>query len=167
MPAKTLLSHFPLTRPHCGSTLCNGLQGLLVWGEKMLRLTVARAGFWDHRGGQVMLPTTTFATVHSRLEADDEPSLRALYPDAPPVNGIATSPQQYGGGRLELAFPDAQLPRATRPGQKLDGLLDLPPRDVGIWTDPSLESSPLPASPCRRKVTLSPPASADGARTGG
>lgn len=67
MPAKILISHLPLMRPHCGSTLGNGLQGLLVWGEKTLRFTVARAGFWDQRGGQVMLPTTTFATVRSRL----------------------------------------------------------------------------------------------------
>jgi len=73
MTTKTLTNHFPLARPHCGSTLGNGLQGLLVWGDKTLRLTVAHAGFWDHRGGQVMLPTTTFAAVRSRLEADDEP----------------------------------------------------------------------------------------------
>jgi len=110
MTTKTLINHFPLPRPHCGSTLGNGLQGLLVWGDKTLRLTVAHAGFWDHRGGQVMLPTTTFAAVRSRLEADDEPGLRALYPDAPPVNGISTCPQQYGGGRLELAFPDGLRP---------------------------------------------------------
>jgi len=35
MPAKILISHLPLMRPHCGSTLGNGLQGLLVWGEDM------------------------------------------------------------------------------------------------------------------------------------
>lgn len=77
MAAKNLVSHFPLPRPHCGPTLGNGLQGLLVWGEATLRLTIARAGFWDHRGGQVMLPTTTLAAVHSRLEAEDKPGLRA------------------------------------------------------------------------------------------
>ena len=110
MSTQTLVSHFPLPRPHCGLTLGNGLQGLLVWGEATLRLTVSRAGFWDHRGGQVMLPTTTLATVRDRLEADDEPGLRALYPDTPPVEGISAFPQQFGGGRLELTFAEGLRP---------------------------------------------------------
>ncbi len=67
MTTQPLVTHFPLPRPHCGPTLGNGRQGLLVWGETTLRLTVARAGFWDHRGGQVMLPTTTFATVRDDI----------------------------------------------------------------------------------------------------
>ncbi len=33
--------HFPLSRPHTGVPLGNGAQGLLVWGETSLLLTVA------------------------------------------------------------------------------------------------------------------------------
>ena len=67
MPTQPLITHFLLPSPQCGPTLGNGLQGLLVWGETTLRLTVARADLWDHCGGQAMLATTTFTTVRDGI----------------------------------------------------------------------------------------------------
>ncbi len=106
--------HFPLRRPHAGLPLGNGTQGLLIWGETSLLLTVARAGFWDHRGGSDILPSTTFAGVRRALESEDDPALAALFPKR--ASGAAF-PQQMGGGRLEITFPEGMRP--------LDATLDL------------------------------------------
>jgi len=66
---------FPLPRTHCGIPLANGTQGVLVWGEEALHLTVARAGFWDHQGGNPFTAKATFAKVRALLEANDEPGI--------------------------------------------------------------------------------------------
>ncbi len=52
---------FPLPRPHTGVTLGNGRQGILVWGTDCLHLTIARNGFWDHRGGAPLAAAVTYA----------------------------------------------------------------------------------------------------------
>jgi len=96
--------HFPLSRPHTGVPLGDGTLGLLVWGETALHLTVARAGFWDRRGGSPALDHVTYADVRGRLEADDMPGMRALFAETEMV------PQQIGGGRLVLTMPDGAAP---------------------------------------------------------
>lgn len=98
---------FPLTRPHAGVALGNGVQGLLIWGDGSLRITVARAGFWDHRNGQTIPAGTTFAGVRQALEAEDDAALAALFPKRAPG---APFPQQFGGGRLEVFFPSGLRP---------------------------------------------------------
>ncbi|MEI6034384.1 MAG: glycoside hydrolase family 95-like protein [Verrucomicrobiae bacterium] len=102
-----LIWHFPLRRPHTGVPLGNGTQGILIWGENSLFLTVARAGFWDHRGGQDIPAGTTFPGVRQALESEDDAALAALFPMR--ARGAAF-PQQIGGGRLELAFSDGLRP---------------------------------------------------------
>ncbi len=99
--------YFPLTRPHTGVTLGNGLQGVLIWGENTLLITIARAGFWDHRGGHDILPATTFKTVRHALEAKDNVAIAALFPRR--ADG-SVFPQQMGGGRLELTFANGLRP---------------------------------------------------------
>ena len=99
--------HFPLPRPHTGVPLGNGIQGLLIWGESTLLLTVARAGFWDHRNGLDLEAGTTFQAVRRALENEDDMALKALFPERP---GGSTFPQQMGGGRLEVSFPDGLRP---------------------------------------------------------
>lgn len=114
MTPAPLTWHFPLHRPHTGVPLGNGVQGLLIWGETSLLLTVARAGFWDHRGGLGILADTTFSGVRQALETEDDAALAALFPTR--ASG-APFPQQMGGGRLELTFPDGLRP--------IDATLDL------------------------------------------
>ncbi len=119
--SKSLVWHFPLPRPHTGVPLGNGNQGVLVWGEDSLLLTVSRAGFWDHRGGNEFTTRATFAKVRACLEADDETGINALF--AVPQEGsssmlgdVATAdnapdrPFQIGGGRIELRFEDGLKP---------------------------------------------------------
>jgi len=105
--------HFPLRRPHTGIPFGNARQGVLVWGESSLRLTVARAGFWDRRGGGTIPEGTTFAAVRAALESGEHAALDQLFPRR---KTGAPFPQQFAGGRLEIVFPS---------GRPLDGTLDL------------------------------------------
>jgi hypothetical protein len=95
---------FPLPRTHTGALLGNGVQGLMVWGDEALHITVGRAGFWDHRGGNLFASRTTYNEVRALLEAGDEPGLRRVFarPDRTP--GTPEEPTQIGGGRIELRF---------------------------------------------------------------
>src|SRR6476646_9245361 len=93
---------FPLPRPHCGIALGNGTQGILVCGDEVLCLTIARAGFWDHRGGKPFATLATFPQVRELLEANDEAGIGALF-GVPPKGAVAPKrTQQIGGARLEL-----------------------------------------------------------------
>ena len=75
-----------------------------------LCLTVARAGFWDHRSGRGFNSEATYAKVRQLLEAHDEEGLRRLFPREQPEPGQPPRPQQLGGGRIELRFPDGLVP---------------------------------------------------------
>ncbi len=115
LPDNSVLEwEFPLPRPHCGVPLGNGTLGVLVWGEDVLCLTIARAGFWDRRGGAPFSVSATFDRVRERLEAGDEAGLLALFapdeeraPDTPPC------PIQIGGARLEMRFDGDFSPRGA------------------------------------------------------
>ncbi len=94
---------FPLPRPLTGIALGNGAQGLLIWGDDSLNITVARNGFWDHRG---------LAKHHSILAAI---GLEELQPERP-EQALPPKPYQLGGARLVLRFPDGLMPeRAVWP----------------------------------------------------
>ncbi|MCX7846806.1 MAG: hypothetical protein N2595_02065 [bacterium] len=105
--------HFPLTRPHAGVPLGNGRQGILVWGERELRLTVGRAGFWDHRGAAGVFERVTYAEVRRLLEAGDEPGLKSLFSAARPA-GSGIRPQQMNCGRVEVRFVAGYRPVVAR-----------------------------------------------------
>src|SRR4028119_2105350 len=87
-PVSDLHWSFPLPRTHCGIALGNGKQGVLVWGDEFLCLTVARAGFWDHRGGKEFTNRATFSEVRALLEAEDAAGIQSLFstPDKPSAN---------------------------------------------------------------------------------
>lgn len=117
VPARSLLWHFPLPRTHTGVLLGNGTQGLMVWGTDTLNVTIGRAGFWDHRGGNPFETRATFTDVRRLLEAGDEAGIRGLFAGPAATAGRPQRPQQLGGGRLELAFR-----RGIRPAE---GRLDI------------------------------------------
>ena len=114
---------FPLPRPHCGIALGNGTLGILVWGDEFLCLTIARAGFWDHRGGNEFTFNATFPRVRALLEAGDESGLRELFANAPKEAATPTRPYQIGGARLEIRFRDEARP--LRGTLKADGSLEI------------------------------------------
>ena len=114
---------FPLPRPHCGIALGNGTLGILVWGDERLCLTIARAGFWDHRGGNDFTLDATFARVRALLENADEAGIEALFANPPADQSSPPRPYQIGGARLEIRFPDDARPIAGT--LKADGSLDI------------------------------------------
>jgi alpha-L-fucosidase 2 len=101
---------FPLPRTHTGVLLGNGIQGLMVWGESTLNITVGRAGFWDHRGGNAFASRTTYAEVRRLLEANDEAGIRRAFAPPNQREGYPKRPTQIGGGRLELRFASGFRP---------------------------------------------------------
>ena len=108
----TLRWHFPLPRPLTGIVLGNGVQGLLVWGDQKLCVTVGRAGFWDHRHrGESPLPS--FSRVRESLERGDEAGLKSAFGLSEPPAGRPSRPQQLGAGRLELTLPDGLTPQVA------------------------------------------------------
>ncbi len=116
--ASTILTwHFPLPRTHTGILIGNGTQGLMVWGETTLNITIARAGFWDHRGGNPFETRATFSAVRQLLEASDEKGIKELFAGASTVPSMPHFPQQIGGGRLEIS-----LGKGWRP---VEGKLDI------------------------------------------
>ncbi len=114
---------FPLPRPHCGIALGNGTLGLLIWGDEFLCLTIARAGFWDHRGGKEFAPGATFSRVRELLETDNEHDLRELFALPMQEAGTPARPIQIGGARLEIRFADDARPITGT--LKADGSLEI------------------------------------------
>jgi alpha-L-fucosidase 2 len=98
--------NFPLPRTHTGILLGNGTQGLMVWGkDNQLNVTIGRAGFWDHRGGNEFSARTTYQDVKRLLEANDEAGLRKAFEVPKKQADQPGEPQQMGGGMLQLTFP--------------------------------------------------------------
>ena len=115
--------NFPLPRPHCGIALGNSTLGILVWGDEFLCLTIARAGFWDHRGGNEFTTNATFPRVRALLEAGDEDGIRALFANPPKDEHSPDQPYQLGGARLEIRFADGARPISGT--LKADGALEI------------------------------------------
>lgn len=105
---------FPLPRVHTGVPLGNARLGVLAWGGgRTLRLTVARADWWDHRGGKPWRPEQSFARIRALLEANDAPGITALFANAS-TPGQPARPTLLPVGRFELTLPaDHTLTRAA------------------------------------------------------
>ncbi len=114
---------FPLPRPHCGIALGNGTLGILVWGDEFLCLTIARAGFWDRRGGNNFPPDATYSLVRTLLEAGDERGIKALFANPSADENSPARPYQIGGARLEIRFADESRPVSG--SLKADGSLEI------------------------------------------
>lgn len=107
----TLSWDFPLPRPHTGLPLGNGTLGVLFWGGgEALHLTLGRAGFWDHRGGNAFSSATSFPEVRALLESGNFAQLREIF--GVDKHDQDHRPYQIGCGRLALRFPGYQLMRA-------------------------------------------------------
>ncbi len=111
-----------------------------MWGDEWLCLTIARAGFWDHRGGNPFTTSATFPKVRALLEADDEAGIKALFIQAPKNDHSPSRPYQIGGARLELHFADGSRPHSAAMGR--DGVLEVELKnDVGASRQVRIEMS--------------------------
>ena len=104
---QNLTWNFPINRPHAGLLLGNGTQGLMVWGSgSQLIITVGRAGFWDHRGGNDFATRITYAELEKLLQAGDEAAIKRAFAVPTTVGSPNLGhPQQIGGGRIVLDLP--------------------------------------------------------------
>ncbi|MEL7120501.1 MAG: hypothetical protein AAFO07_13705 [Bacteroidota bacterium] len=99
--------NFPLPRTHTGALLGNGTQGLMVWGEgRQLNITIGRAGFWDHRGGNDFSARTNYKKVKSLLQKGDLEGLKTAFDIPKKRRPTAYRPHQLGGGRMEVTLPE-------------------------------------------------------------
>jgi len=99
--------HFPLPRTHTGVLQGNGTMGVMIWGEaNVLRLTIGRADFWDHRGGMPWREGMSYQAIRALLEAGDEAGLRRLFERTDPRPGEPARPSVLPLGRLELVLTD-------------------------------------------------------------
>ncbi len=107
---------FPLPRTHTGMLIGNGTQGLMIWGEgNRLYITIGHQGFWDHRSGNNFLNQINFQELRNILYAKDEEKLKKAFEVPLPASGLAFDrPKQFGGGRLEVRFPEgSELRKGT------------------------------------------------------
>ena len=106
---------FPLRRTHAGMLMGNGLMGLMIWGEGgVLKVTVGRADFWDHRGGMEWTAEQSYANIRECLEQGDHPRLRRLFEGTAAAPGTPRSPSIIPLGHFELDWgPGAQLTEGT------------------------------------------------------
>lgn len=97
--------NFPLPRTHTGMLQGNGTMGAMIWGEGgVLRITIGRADFWDHRGGMVWNEKMSFATIRESLDRGDEDALWRIFSRNPHGEGEPNAPSVLPIGRLELDF---------------------------------------------------------------
>ncbi|MHB9132885.1 MAG: glycosyl hydrolase family 95 catalytic domain-containing protein [Armatimonadota bacterium] len=103
--------HFPLPRTHTGMLLGNGTLGAMVWGEGgVLRVTIGRADFWDHRGGIRWNEQMSYANIKGCLESGNEEGLRQLFGRPAVQEGEPANPSILPIGRYEIDFgADAAL----------------------------------------------------------
>lgn len=105
---KKMTWEFPLPRTHTGILLGNGTQGLMVWGkDNHLNITIGRAGFWDHRGGNEFSLRVNYTHLKKLLQANKQDSIKSLFevPKSPNTDPDFGRPRQIGGGRLEIELP--------------------------------------------------------------
>lgn len=98
---------FPLPRVHTGMLLGNGQQGLMIWGQgNQLHITVAQAGFWDHRGGNEFTTRITYPALEAMLMDRDDEAIQQAFAIPEADRGGFGHPQQLGGARITVTFPE-------------------------------------------------------------
>jgi hypothetical protein len=109
--------NFPLRSCHEGLPFGNAVSGFLVYGEdNVLKVTVARADAWDHRGGYEWNEDQSYKNIAAALEAKDMEKVKSLFrrgerkpkePKNPTIVPVGRYEFALGGGlRLERAVLD-------------------------------------------------------------
>jgi len=112
--ARTYDWFFPLPRTHTGMLQGNGTMGAMIWGEgSVLRVTIGRADFWDHRGGIHWGKKVNYAHIRAALESGSDEELNDLF-GAHAKPGEPAWPTVLPIGRIEIDFGDgARLVKGT------------------------------------------------------
>lgn len=95
---------FPLPRVHTGMLLGNARMGAMIWGgENVLKITLGRGDWWDHRGGIEWTSAMNYRDIRRCLEAKDVEGMKKLF--AEPAAGGPPRPTIMPVGRFELHLP--------------------------------------------------------------
>ncbi|MBN1933290.1 MAG: hypothetical protein JW934_01425 [Anaerolineae bacterium] len=98
---------FSLPRTHTGLLQGNGKMGVMIWGGgNVLRVTVNRGDFWDHRGGMPWTDGMSYARIRQLLEAGDQVGLRYLFEGGETLPGQPHRPSLLPLGRIELVLDE-------------------------------------------------------------
>lgn len=94
---------FPIPRTHCGTVMGNGNMGAMVWGNENLHITINRADFWDHRGGETIMEGNSYKKLVAAIDPNDGSAVdkvfvREKFPDN------VWKPQRIPVGRFEFAL---------------------------------------------------------------
>lgn len=94
---------FPIPRTHCGTVMGNGNMGVMVWGNENLHITINRADFWDHRGGELIMEGNSYKKLIAAIDPEDggavdEVFIRQEFP------GDVWKPQRIPVGRFEFTL---------------------------------------------------------------
>jgi hypothetical protein len=105
MPRK-IQWRFPLPRTHTGILQGNARLGVMIWGEGgVLRVTLGRSDFWDHRGGMPWTEKQNYGDIRRHLEQKDAWGLRSLFRTATEgATGQPARPSLIPVGRIEVDF---------------------------------------------------------------
>jgi hypothetical protein len=111
-PFKTVTLPFPLPRTHTGFPLGNGNFGALVWGVDRLCLTLNRADYWDHRGGEEIAGDNLYARLKALFDPQDPRKLESGFVRRPPRDDGAFHNTRLPVGRFEFTLrPGLRLTR--------------------------------------------------------
>ena len=116
---------FPLPRTHCGFTLGNGLLGALVWGAETLNVTINRADFWDHRGGEKIEGENLYKKIVAAFHPVDPAPVNKVFGEKKTINGLRLHSRRMPMGRFEFTPR-----RGLRPGR---GRLNLRTGELSVW----------------------------------
>jgi hypothetical protein len=105
---RTYCWDFPLPRTHTGILQGNGTMGTLLWGgPEVLRLTIGRADFWDHRGGSQWTGDMSYHNVRRHLREGNEEALNDLFRSEASRPGEPDRPTVLPVGRIDLEWDAA------------------------------------------------------------
>ncbi len=107
---ETFELNFPIPRTLCGVAMGNGNLGAMVWGKENLHITVNRADFWDHRGGEVLVEGTTYEKLLAAIDPNDGSKVEKAFIRKEAQENVF-KPQRVPVGRFEFKLKD---------GEKLD-----------------------------------------------
>ena len=100
---------FPLARTHCGVAMGNGNFGALVWGVERLHITVNRADFWDHRGGELLMEGSTYEKLKAAYRPGQDSSIvNAIFVRKRRPEGVGRS-SRLPVGRFEFALAEGYV----------------------------------------------------------
>ena len=91
----------------------NGNFGALVWGKERLHITVNRADFWDHRGGELLIEGSTYEKLKAAHDPSDGASVQAAFVRQPRPEGVLRS-SRLPVGRFELVLADGHVLHRAR-----------------------------------------------------